>query len=326
MKSDLEERKTGKKDEKCPICRNDAYLNPNMRFLINPECYHKMCESCVARIFTLGPSPCPKCGKILRKGRFREKTFEDIAVEREIDIRKRISKICNKRPEDFETLMEYNDYLEEVEDITFNLVNNIDVEETEAKLIAYEAINKKSIMANAQKAELEAQIIAKNEDRLKKEKKISQEMIIKEKEAEHIEKEEYKQELIRELASSDKQASKVVEHSNALSLKRSTIRKQRAAYEAKIAMEALPAFQNSCLNKDEEKLDVFSPMAGQNKENTLYVVKESYNDSFLKPLLENKAIRGGGFNINDVYKRVLFEAFASLYFDNHSNKSQTNPP
>lgn len=111
-----------------------------------------------------------------------------------------------------------------------------------------------------------------------------------------------------------------------MSLKRSTIRKQRAAYEAKIAIAALPTFQNSCLNKDEQKLDVFSPMAGQNKENTLYVVKETYNDSFLKPLLENKTIRGGGFNVNDVYKRVLFEAFASLYFENPSNKSQTNPP
>ncbi|KAG5440500.1 hypothetical protein PCK2_000434 [Pneumocystis canis] len=92
MKSSPECQKTPLKDEKCPICRNDPYLNPNMRFLINPECYHKMCESCVARIFTLGPSPCPKCGKILRKGRFREQTFEDTNVEREIDIRKRISK------------------------------------------------------------------------------------------------------------------------------------------------------------------------------------------------------------------------------------------
>lgn len=213
MKTGPEERISLKTGEKCPICRNDPYLNPNMKFLINPECYHKMCESCVSRIFTLGPSPCPKCGKILRKGRFREQTFEDVAIEREVDIRKRISKICNKRPEDFETLAQYNDYLEEVESMSidagcvihifihlaFNLVNNIEVEETEAKLIAYEAFNKKSIMLNAQKAELEAQMMAQNDDRLKREKKISQEMIIKEKEAEHVEKEEFKQELIREL-------------------------------------------------------------------------------------------------------------------------------
>lgn len=323
MKFTPETEKTNQKDEKCPVCQNDPYLNPNMRFLINPECYHKMCESCVSRIFTLGPSPCPKCGKILRKGRFREQTFEDIAVEREIDIRKRISKIFNKLPDDFETLAQYNDYLEEVENITSNLVNNIDVEETEAKLIAYEAINKKSIIINARKAEMEAQIIAQREEILKKEKIISQEMAIKEKEAENIEKEERKLELIRELASSDKQASKIVKRNNALSLKRSTIRRQQVAQEAKIAIATLTSFQNPCPNHNEQ-IDIFSPMAGQGKENILYVVKETYNDSFLKPLLENKTIRGGGFNVADVYRRVLFEAFAGLNFEDSNNKLQTS--
>ncbi|KAG4302903.1 hypothetical protein PCANB_000814 [Pneumocystis canis] len=322
MKNSPDHQKILLKDEKCPICRNDPYLNPNMKFLINPECYHKMCESCVARIFTLGPSPCPECGKILRKGRFREQTFEDTNVEKEIDIRKRILKTFNKRPDDFKTLAQYNDYLEEVEDITFNLLNNIDVEETEAKLLAYETINKKSIIINAQKAEIEARIITQNDEKLKKEKKNSQEIAIKEKEAEQIEKEKHKQELIRELASSDKQASKIIEHSNALSLKRSTIRRQRAIQEAKITIPSLTNFQDPYLNQNKQEEDVFSPMAGQDKENTLYVIKETYNDPFLKPLLENKTIRGGGFNINDVYRRILFEAFAGLNLENF--KSETN--
>lgn len=63
-----------------------------MRFLINPECYHKMCESCVDRIFSSGPAPCPVagCHKTLRKAKFRKQTFEDIEVEREVDIRRRV--------------------------------------------------------------------------------------------------------------------------------------------------------------------------------------------------------------------------------------------
>lgn len=63
-----------------------------MRFLINPECYHKMCESCVDRIFSSGPANCPVagCHKTLRKNRFRKQTFEDINVEREVDIRRRV--------------------------------------------------------------------------------------------------------------------------------------------------------------------------------------------------------------------------------------------
>lgn len=54
----------------------------------------------------------------------------------------------NKRPEDFPTLRAYNDYLEEVEDITFNLINEVDVAETEARITAYELENKEAIAAN----------------------------------------------------------------------------------------------------------------------------------------------------------------------------------
>lgn len=67
-----------------------------MRFLVNPECYHKMCESCVDRIFSHGPAPCPiaGCKRTLRKAKFRSQTFEDLKVEREVDIRRRVNRVC----------------------------------------------------------------------------------------------------------------------------------------------------------------------------------------------------------------------------------------
>lgn len=79
----------------CPVCKSSRYLNPNMRFLVNPECYHKMCESCVDRIFSHGPAQCPVagCKRTLRKHRFRKQTFEDIQVEREVDIRRRVAEV-----------------------------------------------------------------------------------------------------------------------------------------------------------------------------------------------------------------------------------------
>lgn len=79
----------------CPVCKSARYLNPNMRFLINPECYHKMCESCVDRIFSQGPAPCPiaGCARTLRKNKFRVPKFEDLQIEREVDVRKRIAKM-----------------------------------------------------------------------------------------------------------------------------------------------------------------------------------------------------------------------------------------
>lgn len=51
----------------------------------------------------------------------------------------------NKQEEDFESLRDYNDYLEQVEEITWNLILKVDVEQTERRLRAFE---------EAQKAEL----------------------------------------------------------------------------------------------------------------------------------------------------------------------------
>ncbi|KAF2273617.1 CDK-activating kinase assembly factor [Westerdykella ornata] len=133
------------KDEAiCPVCKSSRYLNPNMRFLVNPECYHKMCESCVDRIFSHGPAPCPiaGCKRTLRKAKFRTQTFEDLKVEREVDIRRRVARVLNKTEADFETLRDYNDYLETVEEITWNLILKIDVEATEKRLRLYEEAQK----------------------------------------------------------------------------------------------------------------------------------------------------------------------------------------
>lgn len=79
-------------EEQCPVCKTSSYLNKSMRFLVNPECYHRMCESCVDRIFSAGPAPCPiaGCKRTLRKARFRKQTFEDLSIEREVDIRKKV--------------------------------------------------------------------------------------------------------------------------------------------------------------------------------------------------------------------------------------------
>ncbi|KAF2316982.1 hypothetical protein GH714_009685 [Hevea brasiliensis] len=60
----------------------------------------------------------------------------------------------NKREEDFPSLREYNDYLEEVEDMIFNLVAGVDVPAIEEKIAKYQKENAEQIMINqARKAE-----------------------------------------------------------------------------------------------------------------------------------------------------------------------------
>ncbi|KAA3461739.1 CDK-activating kinase assembly factor MAT1 [Gossypium australe] len=73
---------------------------------------------------------------------------------KEMQIRRRISNIFNKREEDFPSLREYNDYLEEVEDMIFKLIEGIDVQALEEKITKYQQENAEQIMINqARKAE-----------------------------------------------------------------------------------------------------------------------------------------------------------------------------
>ncbi|KAH0467766.1 hypothetical protein IEQ34_002799 [Dendrobium chrysotoxum] len=73
---------------------------------------------------------------------------------KEMTIRKRVSSIFNKREEDFPSLKEYNDYLEEVEDMTFNLIEGIDVDAIESNIAKYQEENADQIIiARARKAE-----------------------------------------------------------------------------------------------------------------------------------------------------------------------------
>ncbi|KAK1367073.1 CDK-activating kinase assembly factor like [Heracleum sosnowskyi] len=80
---------------------------------------------------------------------------------KEMAIRKRISNIFNKREDDFPSLREYNDYLEEVEDMIVNMVEGIDVPAIEARITQYQRENSEQIMnAQARKAEEYAAALA----------------------------------------------------------------------------------------------------------------------------------------------------------------------
>ncbi|KAJ3303090.1 TFIIH/NER complex subunit [Kappamyces sp. JEL0829] len=161
-------------NDKCPVCLSEKYLNQNMKLLVSP-CFHKMCEACVSRIFQSGPAPCPICKTTLRKLNFIVQTFDDLYVEKEIQIRKKVGKYFNKRPEDFDTLRAFNDYLEEAEDIIFNMINNVNVQETEEKIEKYRLENRELIERNIAKEKQEEKALHRVLAREKKEKVLRRE-------------------------------------------------------------------------------------------------------------------------------------------------------
>nr|GEX40273.1 CDK-activating kinase assembly factor MAT1 [Tanacetum cinerariifolium] len=86
---------------------------------------------------------------------------------KEMTIRKRIGNIFNKRVEDFSSLREYNDYLEDVEDMIVDLVDGNNVPFLEAKIARYQKENAEQIMnAQARKAEEYAAALAASKGQL----------------------------------------------------------------------------------------------------------------------------------------------------------------
>jgi len=134
-------------DQTCPRCKTTKYRNPNMKLMVN-VCGHNLCENCVELLFVKGSGACPECDIPLRRTNYRVQLFENSQIDKEVDIRRRILKDFNRKQEDFQTLRDFNDYLETIEDIIFNLTNNIDILETNKRILAYKEKNKEEIIKN----------------------------------------------------------------------------------------------------------------------------------------------------------------------------------
>ena len=105
-------------------------------------------------IFYLGSGSCPECEAPLRRVNFKLQLFEDASIDKEVTIRRQVLRDFCQTQDDFETLREWNDYLEQVEDIIFNLVNNVDKEETERTIAKYKESNKQFIKKNQYVAQI----------------------------------------------------------------------------------------------------------------------------------------------------------------------------
>lgn len=92
--------------------------------------------------------------------RHEEYADVDKEIEREAAIRRRVLRDYNKRPEDFATESEYNDYLEAVEDIILNLCTSTNVEETNERIARFRKENAALIRRNHAKRQEEERAAA----------------------------------------------------------------------------------------------------------------------------------------------------------------------
>lgn len=283
-----------------------------MKLLVN-VCGHKLCETCVETLFTRPSAACPECNTALRRNDFRIQQFEDLIVEKEVDIRKRILKIYNKLEDDFQTasdpLRAYNDYLEEVESIIWNLANGQDVDETKKQIDKYKKDNESLIRKNNFKLGREEAMITsqiEEDERLAEQRRL--EAILLEKQEKNDKKKENEQFLDRLTRGELPLEDIVAEHASKLQ-KKSLLFSSRST-------------QGSSLQKE-----TVAPLPSTEGSKFVYVAPQVENNGPTAPDMEVLASRGylrhirsatraekaGGFSSELACGRAIQEAFAGLY-------------
>jgi CDK-activating kinase assembly factor MAT1 len=305
-------------DDICPVCKSNRYLNPSLQFLINPECYHKMCSTCVDRIFTSGPASCPvpSCGKTLRKKGFHKAFFGDLKVEREVDIRKRVGEVFNRRQDEFETLLDWNDYLEKVENLVFDLVEGTVKEKAKAEqeLAEYRASFREEIEGNKKVGMEEADLERRREKAEKEAAKQRRLAALREMEEEKMDVEKSRRELLEKLASSEGDARALTRQAQKVILKKSSARRSVADAALESNGSAGSGLTIRGLKKKvapvEEK--PYDPFGGVDLRPERYEVQEVYDNEWLGNAKKDMRHMAGGYSLQEYYARTMFEAFSGL--------------
>lgn len=132
-------------------------------------------------------------------------------VEKEVDIRKRVLRDYNKKEEDFDSLAEFNDYLEEIETIIYNLANNIDIVNTNKRIEQYKRDNKELISKNKNKIGREEYELEELLELEREQEKLRRAELAKEESEAKKKKIREKEALIDELMFSSANAKNIVE-------------------------------------------------------------------------------------------------------------------
>jgi len=232
-----------------------------------------------------------------------------------------MAEFFNKRREDFGSDREYDDYLEEVEDLTFNLLNDIDIPKTEARIAEFQKQNAQSIAANQAKAALEA---LSQQERDEVEKRAREERMRMVEEAERVDREEEERarsEIVEALARGDEERANEI---------RVRADRDKAARAEALDKAIPPSLSNLHANDttSPESQDPLSasytgpfvpiPYSDPTKAawTTWYTRKEDYVDGrqgvlFVKEDKEGR-VRGGGFDLGLFWEMEVRSAVEGL--------------
>jgi CDK-activating kinase assembly factor MAT1 len=214
----------------------------------------------------------------------------------------------NKREGDFETLLDYNNYLNDVEDITFNLIHDIDVDATNKKFEAYKRANRLEIEDNAQRAKAEA--LSRKKQFADSEKSLREKRLAAQRE-DQLEREarlKERQSIIDKLAQSDGDAAHVI-------LKRAQTKRNipdRLKNKVDSSNEGVAVIQG--LKKRPEPVieAPFDPFDGYAIEYDYFDLQDNYKTPNDYIFTRDPTFKAGGYSMQEYYHRTMLGAFSGL--------------
>ena len=195
----------------------------------------------------------------------------------------------------------------------FNLINDINVPQTEARIAVYRAENAALIELNIQREEQYAQALKEHEDAERRDREQRALEARREEEEEREELERGHREIIDRLETSDKDATRVIARSRADALKRSSARTTSTSAVQSTSYAQLlrnRAAQNTVVS------DVPHVSLQDNwyAYDDMFEMKEAYEDRASEAVRRDRegVMRAGGYRVEDAWERALRSAVAGL--------------
>lgn len=197
----------------------------------------------------------------------------------------------------------------------FNLINEIDLPKTEARILQYRAENAALIELNIQREEAYAQSLKEQEESERREREQRAAELRRQEEEEREEKEKDKRELIDKLENSQTDARKVVARSRAEAQKRSSARaasgnkgmisaaETTRALRTRAAQNAVPDPPHVPLQDDYYAYE------------DMFVIRPGgYDDVMSEAVRRDREgiMRGGGYRVEEAWERALRSSVAGL--------------
>lgn len=247
--------------------------------------------------------------------------FSDLTIQREVDIRKRVAAVFNNTQDDFETLRDYNNYLQDVEDLTFSLVYGEDDDrmEAEAKLVEYEQQHKAEIERNKKKGSDAEALRTRRQKEVEAAAAVRKAGLQQQETDARAEEAKLNQEVMEALQRGEPGSAKEIQDRIMANKKAKLATMNGGRFGASsdaasrgISIRGLRQKKTGPTADEDDRNKPYSPYAGIHLEPFRYTLHSDYENPHLTKAKTDKGHQVGGYSTQEYISRAMFEAFAGL--------------